>query len=713
MSAESEKLVLKNPVLRWIDQRLPIFSYLHAEYGVFPMPRNLNYFWSFGALAMICLVLMILTGIFLAMQYTANVSMAFNSVERIMRDVNYGWLIRYMHMNGASMFFIVVYIHIFRGLYFGSYKNPRELLWILGVIILVLMMATAFMGYVLPWGQMSFWGATVITQLFSAFPLIGESVVTWLWGGLSVDNPTLNRFFALHFLLPFVLVAVVLLHVVALHVAKSNNPTGVEVKSEGDVVTFHPYFTAKDMVAVAVFCLVFAFFVFFAPNYMGHPDNYIQANPMSTPAHIVPEWYFLPYYAILRSFTDDFWLFSWFLSWAISSKLAGVLAMFGSLLVLAMLPWFDTSPVKSCRYRPVYRWFVILFVLNFVILGYCGGKPAEGTYVIISQWATIYYFAHFIIITPLVGWLERPKALPSSISESIHGHGNNKAKAKSAKSAGGAAMLGLFILVAALAYPSNGKAAAPAQSSPVIDWSFKGFFGSFDRNQMQRGLQVYKETCASCHSLELISFRNLTDLGYTPEQVKAFAANFEVMAEPDDAGDVNLRTAKDSDYFPNPFPNENAARASNGGALPPDLSLIVKSRAHSDSSWYGIFPNFLSAIRGDEFSAGADYVAGLLSGYEEPPADVTVMDGLHYNRYFPGNQIAMAQPLYEDSVTYADGTPATIEQMSKDVAVFLAWAAEPKFEERRSLGIKVMLFLIFFLIVLILAKKQIWRNIEH
>ena len=433
-SQAQQKLVLKNPVLKWIEARLPILSYFYKEYGIFPMPRNLNYFWSFGGMALIVLVIMILTGIALAMSYTAHVDYAFYSVERIMRDVNYGWLIRYVHMNGASFFFIAVYLHMLRSFYYGSYKEPRELIWIFGVVILVLMMATAFIGYVLPWGQMSFWGATVITNLFSAIPIVGEPIVQWLWGGFSVDNPTLNRFFALHYLLPFLILGMIVLHVAAMHVAKSNNPAGVPMRvmqesgrrrsddityNPADQVPFHPYFTVKDGLAIVVFLLIFAFFIFFAPNYMGHPDNYVEANPLSTPAHIVPEWYFLPFYAILRSFTDDFWFFSWFMSWFMSAKLAGVVAMFASLVVIALLPWFDTSPVRSCRYRPVYRFFVILFVIDTLILGYCGGKPAEGWYVALSQWATLYYFAHFLVITPLVGWLETPLQVPASIEESL------------------------------------------------------------------------------------------------------------------------------------------------------------------------------------------------------------------------------------------------------------------------------------------------------
>ena len=298
--------VFKNPIIRWIDHRLPVFSFMHHELNEYPTPRNLNYWWNFGSLAGFMLVVMIVTGIILAMHYTPHATMAFNSVERIMRDVNYGWLLRYIHMNGASMFFIVVYIHIFRGLYYGSYKAPRELLWMLGVVILLLMMATAFMGYVLPWGQMSFWGATVITNLFSAIPLVGESIVTWLWGGFSVDNPTLNRFFSLHYLLPFVIVGVVVLHIMALHRFGSNNPLGIDIKGPQDTIPFHPYYTVKDKFGLGVFLIFYRGFVFFAPNFFGEPDNYIPANPLATPPHIVPEWYFLPFYAILRAVDDNF-----------------------------------------------------------------------------------------------------------------------------------------------------------------------------------------------------------------------------------------------------------------------------------------------------------------------------------------------------------------------------------------------------------------------
>lgn len=386
-------------IIEWIDYRLPIFSFLKhsAEYKV---PKNLNYAWNLGSIAGLGLIIQIITGIMLAMHYTPHVDHAFDSVEHIMRNVNYGWLIRYIHAVGASMFFISVYLHIMRGLYYGSYKAPRELLWHLGIVIFVVMMATAFMGYVLPWGQMSYWGATVITNLFSAIPLVGKSIVTWLWGGFSVDNPTLNRFFALHYLLPFIILGLVCLHVVALHMHGSNNPKGIDVKHESDVIPFHPYYTIKDFFGFGFYFLIFAFFIFYEPNYLGHPDNYIPADPLVTPAHIVPEWYFLPFYAILR---------------AVPSKLGGVLLMFAAILILFFLPWLDRSPVRSADYRPYYRIAFWVFVVDCLILGYVGGKPAEEPYLTISRIATLYYFFHYLILLPWISKYEKPLELPEKL----------------------------------------------------------------------------------------------------------------------------------------------------------------------------------------------------------------------------------------------------------------------------------------------------------
>jgi ubiquinol-cytochrome c reductase cytochrome b/c1 subunit len=390
--------------MKWMERRLPIGGLIYSSFVAYPTPRNLNYWWTFGGILSFLLVAQIVTGVVLAMHYTPHADMAFNSVEHIMRDVNYGWLLRYLHSNGASMFFIAVYIHMFRGMYYGSYKEPREVLWILGVILYLLMMATGFLGYTLPWGQMSYWGATVITNFFTAIPLVGDAITTLLWGGYAVGNPTLNRFFSLHYLLPFVIAGVVVLHIWALHVVGQNNPAGIEPKGDIDTVPFTPYATVKDSFVMMLFCIMFAWFVFYMPNYLGHADNYIPANPAVTPTHIVPEWYYLPFYAILR---------------AIPNKLLGVVALFGSILILAFLPWLDTSKVRSARYRPLYRQFFWIFVIVCLLLGWLGAKPAEGGYVTAARILTAYYFAHFFLILPLLGMFETPKPLPNSISESV------------------------------------------------------------------------------------------------------------------------------------------------------------------------------------------------------------------------------------------------------------------------------------------------------
>ena len=409
----------KTAFTRWLDTRLPILRF-QAELLDFPTPKNLNYWWTFGGILAMCLGIQIATGVVLAMHY--NVGDAFNSVEHIMRDVNYGWFIRYLHANGASMFFLAVYIHIARGMYYGSYKAPREVIWLLGMVIYLLMMATAFMGYVLPWGQMSFHGAVVITNLIGALPLIGKPITTLLWGGPAVDLPTLNRFFSLHYLLPFVIAAVVGLHIWALHVPGNNNPTGVNVKSAQDTVPFHPYYTVKDGFAVVLFLILFAVFVFFMPEALSHADNQIPANPLQTPQHIVPEWYLLPFYAMLR---------------AVPNKVMGVLTMFGSLGLLFLLPWLDTAKVRSMRYRPTMRWFFFIFVLVTFALGVCGANPPDAqviqnpglgfqlgdsdinSFTWLSRVLTVYYLVYFVIIIPFTGWLEKPLPLPDSISTPV------------------------------------------------------------------------------------------------------------------------------------------------------------------------------------------------------------------------------------------------------------------------------------------------------
>ncbi|MFD2236288.1 cytochrome b [Aureimonas populi] len=415
-------------IMRWLDARLPLPRLVYDSFVAYPVPRNLNYAYTFGGILALFLVIQILTGVVLAMHYAASTQLAFGSVERIMRDVNWGWMLRYMHANGASFFFVAVYLHIARGLYYGSYKAPREILWILGVVIFLLMMATAFMGYVLPWGQMSFWGATVITSFFTAFPIVGQPIQTLLLGGFSVDNATLNRFFSLHYLLPFMIAGVAGLHVWALHVTGQTNPTGVDVKSEKDTVPFTPHATVKDGFAMIVFLAAYAYFVFYMPNYLGHADNYIPANPLVTPSHIVPEWYFLPFYAMLRAIDFDIG--------PISAQLGGVLVMFGSIIILFFLPWLDTSRVRSTSYRPVYRIFFWIFVVNAIFLGWLGSRPAEGIYPLLSLIGTIYYFGHFLIVLPVLGLVETPRKLPNSITEAVLArHGARSAPAGAAAAA--------------------------------------------------------------------------------------------------------------------------------------------------------------------------------------------------------------------------------------------------------------------------------------
>ncbi len=411
-----------NPIEKWVDQRLPIVRWGKTHLVDFPTPKNLNYWWTFGAVLVFMLAVMIVTGIVLAMHYTPEATKAFDSVQLIRRDVNGGSIIQAVHMVGASMFFFAVFIHIFRGLYYGSYKAPREILWILGVIIFLLMMATAFMGYVLPWGQMSYWAAAVITNIFAAIPIVGQPILELLRGGFAVDNPTLNRFFSLHYLLPFVIAAVVALHVWALHVPGNNNPIGVEHKIGRDTVAFHPYYTVKDFFYVVLFCIPYAWFVFFAPDLLGHPDNYIQANALVTPAHIVPEWYFLPYYAILRAI--DFSIGAFGIT-IIDSKLLGVIFFGASILILFFLPWLDTSKVRSGKFRPMFKWFYWLFVVNFILLMWYGAQTPDlkvignATVADVSKLSVAYYFAYFLVVLPLLGRFETPRPVPTSISEPV------------------------------------------------------------------------------------------------------------------------------------------------------------------------------------------------------------------------------------------------------------------------------------------------------
>ncbi|WP_460273064.1 cytochrome b [Celeribacter sp. ULVN23_4] len=453
----------KTGIEKAINNRLPIIGLIYDTLMI-PTPKNLNWMWIWGIVLAFCLGLQIVTGIVLVMHYTPHVDLAFASVEHIMRDVNGGHMLRYLHANGASLFFFAVYLHIFRGLYYGSYKAPREITWIIGMIIYLLMMATGFMGYVLPWGQMSFWGATVITGLFGAIPWIGEPIQTWLLGGPAVDNATLNRFFSLHYLLPFVIAGLVIVHIWAFHHTGNNNPAGIDVRkgskaeAEKDTLPFWPYFVIKDLFALGVVLIAFFAIVGFMPNYLGHPDNYIEANPLSTPAHIVPEWYFLPFYAILRAFTADVWLVqvvSFITGGIVDAKFFGVLAMFGAIIAMALVPWTDTSSVRSGKYRPMFKvayWLLVFFFFgltwagaqgtDLIMIGVLDGHPvfmhalsgadfdntigmsAPGFALIGSA----YWFGYFFVILPLLGVIEKPLPMPATIEDDFIAHYPSAAK---------------------------------------------------------------------------------------------------------------------------------------------------------------------------------------------------------------------------------------------------------------------------------------------
>src|SRR5712671_5872724 len=626
-----------NPALKWIERRLPIMGLMHSSFVAYPTPRNLNYWWTFGAILSLMLGVQILTGVILAMHYTPHADLAFKSVEAIMRDVNYGWLLRYMHASGASMFFFAVYVHMFRGLYYGSYKEPREILWILGVIIYLLMMATGFLGYTLPWGQMSFWGATVITNLFSAIPYFGESIVTLLWGGYSVGSPTLNRFFSLHYLLPFVIAGVVVLHIWALHVAGQNNPAGVEPKTEKDTVPFTPHATIKDLFGTCCFLLLFAWFIFYMPNYLMEADNYIPAN------------------------------------------------------------------TGSSKYRPLAKQFFWIFVVVGVLLGYLGAQPPEGIYVIAGRILTFCYFAYFLIVLPLLSRIEKPRPVPNSIADDVLAKTGSKAAPMVST------VIALVLAGALFAGSTQNARAEEEEVPPSQKWSFAGPFRSYDRGALQRGLKVYKEVCSACHGLSYIAFRNLADPGgpgYSPAQAAAFASEYKIKDGPNDQGEMFERPGRPADYFPSPFPNEQAARAANGGALPPDLSLITKARSYERG-----FPKFVFDFFTQFQEQGPNYVDAILQGFEEkPPAGFTLPEGSYYNKYFPGHAIKMPKPLSDGQVTHDDGSPATVAQYARDVTTFLMWAAEPHMEARKRLGMQVFVFLIIFTGLMYFTKKKVWAD---
>ena len=608
---------------------------------------------------------------------------------------------RYTHAVGASMFFLAAYIHTLRGLYYGSYKAPREIVWILGVLILFMMIATAFMGYSLVWGQMSFWAITVITNLFSSLdavvPGIGTRLVEWIWGGFAVGGPTLTRLYSLHYLFPFLIAGVVVLHIWALHIPGNNNPSGIDVKSPRETIPFHPYYTIKDGFALALFALFFACFVFYAPNLLSHPDNYIPANPLQTPAHIVPEWYFLPFYAILR---------------AIPSKLFGVAALIGSIAILFFVPWLDTSRVRSTSYRPIYKWFFWAFVLT-CIRARLSRLAAAGRH--LSRARTHPHRLLLPVLPPghAGGRVDREAEGTAGkhhrIGARAAGDAGRRSKASASPPRAGAGGMRSTSAIWPCAHrgpcrcfrcdaracrgrKAGGRAKEPRGNSSRKAGASSGPFGSFDNAQLQRGYRVYKQICSNCHSMRLLSYRNLGEDGgpeFSPEAVETLAAEVQVTDGPNDKGEMVQRPGRPSDRFRSPFPNDAAARAANGGALPPDLSLMAKARP-----------------------GGPDYIYALLTGYRQTPAGFDLAPGMHYNIAFPGHQIAMPPPLFDGAVPYTDGTKPTVDNYARDVSAFLMWAAEPKLEERHELGARVVIFLIAFAVIMFLAKRTVWARLH-
>jgi ubiquinol-cytochrome c reductase cytochrome b/c1 subunit len=478
------------------------------------------------------------------------------------------------------------------------------------------------------------------------------------------------------------------LHIWALHVAGQNNPAGVETKTEKDTVAFTPYATIKDTFGVSCFLLLYAWFIFYMPNYLGDADNYIPANPAQTPPHIVPEWYYLPFYAILRS---------------IPNKLAGVIAMFSAIIVLAFLPWLDTSKVRSSKYRPLAKQFFWIFVIVCLLLGYLGAQPPEGIYVIAGRVLTVCYFAYFLIALPLLGKIEKTRPLPNSIADDVLAKSGGKAMPMVST------VLALVVAGGLLVGGVDNARAAEQDAPPGNKWSFAGPFGKFDRGSLQRGLKVYKEVCSNCHALSYIAFRNLGDPGgpgYSTAQVASLASEYKVKDGPNDKGEMFERPGRPADYFPSPFPNEQAARVVNGGAAPPDLSLITKARSYERG-----FPWFIFDLFTQYQEQGPDYVAAILQGFEDkPPADAKIPDGAYYNKYFPGHAIKMPKPLSDGQVTFDDGSPATVAQYAKDVTTFLMWAAEPHMEARKQLGFQVFVVLIIFVGLMYFTKKKVWAD---
>ena len=677
----------QSPFMRWLERRLPIASLVYSSFVTYPTPRNLNYWWTFGAILTFMLAAQIVTGIVLAMHYTPHVDFAFNSVESIMRDVNYGWLLRYLHSNGASLFFVAVYVHIARGMYYGSYKEPREVLWILGVILFLLMVVTGFMGYVLPWGQMSFWAATVITNLFSAIPLVGDPIVTWLWGGYAVGNPTLNRFYSLHYLLPFVIVGVVVLHIWALHMVGQNNPTGVEPKAEKDTVAFTPYATIKDVFLIgrvlSVLCLVRVLHPELSRPLRTTTSRPIRADPAAyRPGMVLP--------AVLRHPARH-------------SEQAARRHRARRLDRHSRVPALARHLAGALgAYRPLYRQFLVGLLRGrhrprLSRLAAAGGRLRDR-----GAYPHRVLFRLFPASSCRCSACSRRRSRCRTRSRNRYcakafPPARQRRRPRAPRPRGGPAMHARRAVIVSLAFaafvavPSGARPWRRRQEAPPRQrWSFAGPFGMYDPQQLQRGFKIYREVCSELPQPQA-RWRSAT---LPIPAARASPRRRPRRSQPSSRSRTARTTrarcssgrAASAIIFRRRSPTIRR-RAANGGALPPDMSVLAKARGFERG-----FPWFIFDAFTQYQEDGPDYIHALLDGYEDAPAGFTLPPGAQYNKYFPGHAIGMPKPLSDGQVEYTDGTPTTVDQYGRDIAAFLMWAAEPTLDARKRLGFQVFAF---------------------
>ncbi len=673
----------------WIDARLPVQRAWDTHMGKYYAPKNFNFWYFFGVLSLLVLVNQLLTGIWLTMNYVPSAEEAFASVEYIMRDVPYGWMIRYLHSTGASAFFVVVYLHMFRGLMYGSYKSPRELVWIFGMVIYVALMAEAFLGYVLPWGQMSYWGAQVIVNLFGAIPYVGEDLVQWIRGDYLISGATLNRFFALHVVaLPIVLLALVVLHLLALHEVGSNNPDGVEIKKNKDEngipldgVPFHPYYTVHDLVGITVFLFAFLGVVFFAPELNGYFlefANFEEANNLKTPEHIAPVWYFTPFYAILRAVTFD-------LGGVFTSKFLGFIAMAAAIVILFFLPWLDKSKVKSMRYKGTFsRVALIVFAAAFVILGYLGVKAPTPARTALSQICTVIYFAYFI---GMPFWTAREKTLPEPSRVQMKGLGKGLVF--------GALALFLVLVIVPIKAVAAGGGACGSIPCEHFEADFK------NKESMQRGAATFVNYCMGCHSANFSRYERVADDLDIPHD-----AMLENLVFSDQKIGSLMQISMSPDNSKKWF-----------GATPPDLTLVTRARSND---WvYTFLKNFYKdesrpkGVNNKVFeNVGMPHVLMELQGLPEcAPGEKLDAHG-NAERNELGEAIETSCGSLK--VTDVKGTLSEEEYSDTvyDLVNFMAYMAEPVVEERKRIGIFVFLFLGVLLIFTWLLNREYWKDIH-